>query len=207
MNDTTYKAIALPTRILLHPAEPVALGGDQVRTAADGATVMRRNSTAGQTWRSAVDVNLEKNAANLRVETYIASQPEHQSSLLLREDGLMLLSNVDDATAGLLCHLAKSLKTTFSISQIPVGETVTAALFREERVAIVGRFKRGPFMDGYHWSNVAHVHDAADVVKRHKIKTGEIQPDADKKADAKEKKKAAVKASGAGGGETAAPAE
>lgn len=204
MNDTTYKAIALPTRILLHPAEPVVLGGDQIRGAADGATVMRRNSTAGQTWRSAVDVNLEKAAANLRVETYIASQPEHQSSLLLREDGLMLLSDVDEATAGLLCHLAKALKTTFSVAPIPAGMTATAATFRDDRLAIVGRMKRGPFQDGYFWSNVAHVHEAPDVVKRHKIKTGEIQPDADKKADAKEKKKAAVKAATS---DTAAPAE
>ena len=199
MANDTYKALAVPTLFLLHPTEPVALGGDQLRAAADGSTVMRRNSTTGQSWRNATDVNLVEPHSDLKVDTYIASQPEHQSSVLLREDGLMLLSDVDEATAGLVCHLAKTLQTTFSIAPIPEGTTVTTALFREERAEIVGRFKRGPFQDGFFWSNVAHVHEAPEVVKRHKIKTGEIAPDADKKADAKEKKKAATaKAADAG---------
>ena len=202
-NDTTsYKALALPTRLLLHPNEPVVIGGDQLRGAAETATVMRRTTTSGQTWRNAVDVNLVKAGADLRLDSYIAATAEHQSSLLMREDGVILLSDVDDATAGFLCHLAKTLKTTFSITPIPPGITGSAALFREERPAIVTKAKHGPFQDGFFWTNVAHVNNAPDVVKRHKIKTGEIKPDADKKADAKEKKKAAVKA---GGTEPAAP--
>lgn len=196
-NDTTtFKAIALPTRLLLHPGEPVAIGGDRLRAAAESATAMRRTTTSGQTWRNAEDVNRVKAGADLRLDSYIAAQPEHQSSLLMREDGLMLLSDVDEATAGLLCHLAKTLETTFSIAVIPSGMPSTAALFRDDRAAIVEKAKRGPFRDSFHWSNVAHVHDAPDVVKRHKIKTGEIAPDEDKKADAKEKKKAAAKTSG-----------
>jgi hypothetical protein len=199
-NDTTsYRALALPTRLLLHPTSPAAIGGDQLRAAAETATVMRRTTTSGQTWRNAVDLNLVKTGADLRVDSYIAATPEHQSSLLMREDGIMLLSDVDEATAGVLCHLAKTLKTTFSVRQLPAA---TAALFRENRADVVGKLKAGPFQDGFYWTNVAHVNDAPDVVKRHKIKTGEIQPDADKKADAKEKKKAAVKAAG---GETTAP--
>ena len=198
-NDTTtYKAIAVPTRILLHPTDDVALGGDQLRAVAETANVMRRTTTSGQTWRNAVDVNLVKAGADLRVDSYIAAQAEHQSSLLMREDGIMLLSDVDDATAGLLCHLAKTLKTTFSVRQMPAKMSGSAAIFREQRADIIAKAKHGPFQDGFYWTNVAHVNEAPDVVKRHKIKTGEIAPDADKKADAKEKKKAAVKAAGTG---------
>lgn len=201
-NDTTtYKALALPTRLLLHPTSGVAIGGDQLRTAAETATMMRRTTTSGQTWRNAVDVNLVKTGADLRVDSYIAATAEHQSSLLMREDGIMLLSDIDEATAGFLCHLAKTLKTTFSVRQVPAGMTGSAAVMREDRADMIGKTKSGPFQDGFFWTNVAHVNEAPDVVKRHKIKTGEIQPDADKKADAKAKKKAAV----AAGGETAAP--
>jgi hypothetical protein len=204
-NDTTtYKALALPTRLLLHPTAAAAIGGDQLRAAAETATMMRRTTTSGQTWRNAVDLNLVKSGADLRVDSYIAATAEHQSSLLMREDGIMLLSDIDEATAGVLCHLSKTLKTTFSVRQIPATMAGTAALFRENRADLVGKLKSGPFQDGFYWTNVAHVNDAPDVVKRHKIKTGEIQPDADKKADAKEKKKAAVKA--AGGETPAAPA-
>ena len=203
MANETYKALALPTRLMLHPLQGVILGGDQLRGAAEGATVMRRTTTSGQTWRNAVDVNLVKAGADLRLDSYIAATAEHQSSLLMREDGVILLSDVDDATAGFLCHLAKALKTTFSITPLPAKMTSTAALFREERPAIVTQAKHGPFQDGFFWTNVAHVNEAPDVVKRHKIKTGELQPDADNKADAKAKKKAALKA---GGTEPAAPA-
>ena len=205
MANETYKALALPTRLMLHPLEGVIIGGDQLRGAAEGAKVMRRTTTSGQTWRNAVDVNLVKAGADLRLDSYIAATAEHQSSLLMREDGVILLSDVDDATAGFLCHLAKALKTTFSITPLPATMTNTAALFREERPAIVTKAKHGPFQDGFFWTNVAHVNEAPDVVKRHKIKTGELQPDADNKADAKAKKKAAVAAKG-GGTEPAAPA-
>lgn len=206
MANDTYKALALPTRLLLHPTEPIGLGGDQLRASAETAATMRRTTTSGQTWRNAVDVNLVKSGADLRVDSYIASQAEHQSSLLMREDGVMLLSDVDEATAGLLCHLAKTLKTTFSVRPMPAGMTGTAALFRDERAAIIGKAKHGPFQDGFYWTSVAHVNEAPDVVKRHKIKTGELKPDADKKADAKEKKKAAVKAAAGGEGAPAADA-
>ena len=196
-NDTTtYKAIAVPTRILLPPTEPVTIGGDALRAVSETATVMRRTTTSGQTWRNATDVNLVKSGADLRVDSYIAAQEQHQSSLLMREDGIMLLSDVDDATAGILCHMAKTLKTTFMLRQIPKTVTGSAALFREDRAAIIEKLKHGPFQDGFYWTSVAHVNEAPDVVKRHKIKIGELAPDADKKADAKEKKKAAVKAGG-----------
>ena len=108
-------------------------------------------------------------------------------------DVMMLLSSVDDATAGLLCTLSKTVHTTFSLAPIPADMPGTGSLMREPKEEIIGKMKKGPFLDGYYWTNVAHVNDAADVVKRFKIKTGEIAPDADKKADAKAKKAAATK--------------
>jgi hypothetical protein len=195
MPETTYKAIAVPTRLLLHPADPVTHGGDELRRAADGAASMRRSSTQGQTWRDLKDVNLVADASELRVDTYIATSAGAQSTLAMREDGLMLLSDVDDATCGLLCHLAKDagLHTTFSLAPIAKDVPGTATLLREPREEILGAMKKGPFLDAYTWTNVAHVNDAADVVKRFNIKTGEIAADTDKKADAKAKKAAATK--------------
>ena len=191
--NVTYKAIAVPTRILLHPDEPVRIGGDIFRGAADQATTMRRASTQGQTWRNAVDVNLISNPADLRVDTWQAAGAGAASSLAIREDGVMLVSEIDDATCGFLCDLAKMTKTTFMLAPIPAGSAASTTLLRESRDAIIGSLKRGPFEDAYYWTSIAHVNDAPDVVKRYKIKTGEIQPDADKKADAKAKKAAAAK--------------
>jgi hypothetical protein len=194
-NETpnSYKAIAVPTRMLLHPNEPVRDGGDALRAAAGTATSMRRSSTQGQTWRDAKDVNLTANPADLRVDTYIATTEGVSSTLAMREDGLMLLAALDEATAGLLCTLAKAVPTTFSIAPIPMDVPATGSLMREPKEEIIGKMKKGPFLDSYYWTNVAHVNDAPDVVKRFKIKTGEIAPDADKKADAKAKKAAATK--------------
>lgn len=203
---TTYKAIAVPTRLLLHPTEDPQLGGDALRAAAETATHMRRTTTSGQTWRTVLDIVNVREPADLRVDAYIATAPEHQSSLLMREDGVILLSQVDDATAGILCHLAKQLHTTFSLAPLPAGVAGTAALFRETRASVIGRMKKGPFRDSYHWTNVAHVNEGPDVVKRYKIKTGEIAPDADKKADAKAKKAAATKEKAAATAGDAPPA-
>ena len=201
---TTYKAIAVPTRILLHPTDEPRIGGNELRAAAESATQLRRTTTSGQTWRSAIDVIGVKDPADLRVDAYIATAPEHQSSMLMREDGVILLSHMDDATGGFLCHLAKILHTTFSLAPLPVGVAGTAALFRDSRADLIGRMKKGPFRDSYYWTNVAHVNEGPDVVKRYKIKTGEIAPDADKKADAKAKKAAAVKDKAAGDAPAAA---
>lgn len=202
MADTTYKAIAVPTRILLHPEEPVRFGGDVFRWAADQATTMRRSSTQGQSWRNATDVNLVGDSAELRVDTFLAAGAGTSSALAMREDGVMLVSDVDDSTGGMLEHLAKTLKTTFSLAPIPAGMTGTTTLLRDSRETIIGRIKKGPFEDSYYWTNIAPVNEAADVVKRYKIKTGEIAPDADKKADAKEKKKAAAAAKAGGEAKT-----
>ena len=196
---TTYKAIAVPTRILLHPDEPARLGGDLYRAAAEQATSMRRASTQGQTWRNAVDVNLVKDPAELRVDTWQAAGEGLSSMLAIREDGVMLLSEVDDATAGFLCHLSKTLKTTFMLAPIPAGLPSSTTLLRQTREEMLGKMKRGPFEDGYYWTNIAHVNEAPDVVKRYKIKTGEIAPDTDKKAEAKAKKAAAAKDKAAAG--------
>jgi hypothetical protein len=193
MADISYKAIAVPTRVLLHPDEPVRLGGDLYRWAADQSASMRRASTQGQTWRNVTDVNLVSNPAELRVDTYQASTAGVGSSLAIREDGVMLVSEVDDATAGFLCHLATLLKTTFSLAPIPRDLFAGTQILRDTRESLLGRMKKGPFEDSYDWTNIAHVNDGPDVVKRYKIKTGEIAPDTDKKADAKAKKAAAVK--------------
>ncbi len=191
---TRFKAVAVPSRILLHPAELPRLGGNQLRQGTDSATSMRRTTTSGQTWRSAGDVAQVIDPAELRIDELIATEPTLSSVLAMREDGVMLLSGMDEATAGLLCHLAKTLKTTFMVAPIPAGADTSVALLRKTREELIGGMKKGAFRDSYHWTNVAHVNEAADVVKRFKIKTGEIKPDADKKADAKEKKKAAVQA-------------
>jgi len=194
MTNEIYKAIAVPTRILLHPAEPVVIGGDALRAAAEGAAAMRRTASQGQTWRDAKDVNQVEDPAELRVDTYISANAEQASQLVMREDGVMLLSAVDEATGGLLCHLAKGpLHTTFSMAPLPADVPQSASLLREPREELILKMKKGPFLDGYYWTNIAHVNDAADVVKRFKIKTGEIAPDTDKKADAKAKKAAATK--------------
>lgn len=198
--STNYKAIAVPTRILLHPEEPVVYGGDVFRWAADQATEMRRSSTQGQTWRNAVDVNLVAEPAELRVDTFGAASASTPSTLAVREDGVMLLSEIDEATGGFLVHLSKLLKTTFSLAPLPGGSPAGTALLKETREALIGKMKKGPFEDSYYWTNIAAVNDGADVVKRYKIKTGEIAPDEDKKAGAKEKKKAAAKEKSAEGG-------
>ena len=199
MADTTYKALAVPTKILLHPEDPVRYGGDVFRWAADQATTMRRSSTQGQTWRNATDVNLVRDPADLRVDTFLAAGAGSGSALAIREDGVMLISEMDESTGGFLAHLAKLLQTTFSVAPIPAGLSGTTTLLRDTRESIIGRMKKGPFDDSYSWTNIAHVNEGADVVKRYKIKTGEIAPDTDKKADAKAKKKAAAK-EGAGEG-------
>jgi len=194
MTTSNYKAIAVPSRILLHPTEnTLRTGGDELRVAADSSATMRRNATQGQTWRNIADLALVRDQSELRVDTYIAATEGFSSSLAMREDGVMLLSDVDDATAGFLCHLAKKLGTTFMLAPVPTDAAAGAALLREERAALIGKMKKGPFLDAYYWTSVAHVNEGPDVVKRYKIKTGEIAPDADKKADAKEKKKAATK--------------
>lgn len=200
-NETSYKAIAVPTRVLLHPNDPLRIGGDMLRLAADSATGMRRNATQGQAWRDAVDVSAVKDEADLRVDSYIATTEGSSAALAMREDGVMLLTEIDDATGGFLCHLAKTLDTTFSMAPIPAG-TASAPLLRAQRAEVITKMKKGPFLDGYYWTNIARVNEGPDVVKRYKIKTGEIAPDADKKADAKAKKAAATKA--AAGGEAAA---
>lgn len=200
MADTNYKAIAVPTRILLHPNEPLQIGGDWLRRAAESATDMRRNTTQGQAWRDARDVSEIANQSELRVDTYIATTEGFTSTLAMREDGVMLLSDVDDATAGFLVHLAKTLQTTFSLAATPPG--TGASILRESRQATILAMKKGPFQDSYHWSNIAHVNDAPGVVKRHKVKTGEIAPEEDKKAEAKAKKAAATKDRAAAAGES-----
>ena len=92
------------------------------------------------------------------------------------------------------------------MAPVPKDGPQGAALMREPREAVIAKMKKGPFLDAYYWTSIMRVNEGADVVKRYKIKTGEIAPDTDKKADAKAKKAAAVKA--AGGGEApAAPAE
>jgi hypothetical protein len=197
--NPTYKAIAIPSRVLLHPDEPVRLGGDLYRWSVETATTMRRASTQGQSWRDAVDVNLVRDPSDLRVDTFLAVGSGEASALALREDGMMLLSEVDDATAGFLCHLSKTLKTTFMLAPIPPSLPGFTQLLKGTRTAVIGSMKRGPFEDAYYWTNIAHVNEAPDVVKRYKIKTGEIAPDADKKADAKAKKAAAAKTAVAGG--------
>lgn len=195
MTTGTYKAIAVPSRILLHPAEnALRVGGDELRTASESATSMRRNATQGQEWRNAQDLSLLRDPSELRVDTYIASTEGFSAALAMREDGVMLLSEIDDASTGFLCHLAKTLKTTFMLAPIPKEAAGGAALLREPRNELIGKMKKGPFLDAYYWTNIAHVNDGPDVVKRYKIKTGEIAPDADKKADAKAKKAAATKA-------------
>lgn len=203
-NETNYKAIAVPTGMLLHPNDPVRFGGDWLRKAADDATGMRRNATQGQTWRDAVDVTGVKDEAELRVDSYIATTEGSSAALAMREDGVMLLTEIDDATGGFLCHLAKALNTTFSMAPVPAG-VQPATILRSQRAEVIQKMKKGPFLDAYYWTNIARVNEGPDVVKRYKIKTGEIAPDTDKKADAKAKKAAATKAA-AGGGE-AAPAE
>ena len=190
---TKYKALAVPTRILLPPDEPVRRGGDAFRAAADQANAMRRASTQGQPWRNVVVVNLTRDPAELRVDTYQADAAGVGSMLAMREDGVMLVSEVDDSTAGFLCQLSVLMKTTFMIAPIPAGMASGTMPLREERENFIGKMRHGPFEDAYYWTNVAHVNDAADVVKRYKIKTGEIAPDTDKKADAKAKKAAAAK--------------
>ncbi len=198
MTTSNYKAIAVPSRVLLHPAEnELRVGGDELRAASESATTLRRNATQGQAWRTAADLALVRDQSDLRVDTYIAATEGFSSSLAMREDGVMLLSDVDDATAGFLCHLAKTLHTTFMLAPIPGGSAPGASLLREARAELIGKMKKGPFLDSYYWTSIAHVNEGPDVVKRYKIKTGEIAPDADKKADAKAKKAAATKAAAA----------
>ena len=182
--SSNYKTIGIWTRHLWRPNDPppYAYGRLKELFSKFGAILASEERSAKRTPTETSETDSSKRT--------LSKWTLEGEQILLREDGLLLISDLTEPVATLLQSVTKELMDTkqaqtFSIGPLP-STWDEETLVMEPIKKTIAPLNHGPFANARFWTSVDHIHDGANTKERYLDKQGiKVEPTGDKKKEAK----------------------
>lgn len=170
-----YVIIGIWTKNLLHPDRPAPHSYQEIKTQFLAAGGALKSEVRGQVR------TIEQTAATPANELAYSIWKVGDDTVILREDGLLLLTGFELPTADLLRTTVEKLserseRQTLSLAPAP-PHTQAAETIEQPLAEVLHPLNRGNLENARLWTHIDHQHDAHDMRKRYFEKIGIEIPD------------------------------